>query len=240
VKLRCGTHGEERPATFTCIHVAEGGGVGFCLPPEADEPWPDAVCDACDAELRLAAWTEEIAAERIRAICNGCWEEAFARSGAFVPHATPKEWLHDSLHRGQLRQEQWIERHEINAHRHWQFDLDGEAPWLGFGESATRIHVKADALVIGSWSSVSNTWLWGWGNDDWEAHLTAPFVAVKRYGERHGIEALWRMGGSASESDAFGYAATALDLLPGIEGIYRAPTQGVSLFLAVRNTQRVS
>ena len=199
-------------------------------------------CDACAAEREVAEWSDEISAERIRVMCNYCWEDAFARSGAFVPRSDPERWFAKTRHRVNPRQEEWIARHEIGSHAHWQFDLDGEAPWLGFGESAKRIHVKADAFVIGSWSPRSNTWLWGWGNDNWEPLLTAPIVAVKRFGEKHGLEQLWRMGGPASEDDGFGYAAAALDIVPGLEGIYRAPgTSGApSLFLGVRNTQRVS
>jgi hypothetical protein len=238
--IRCERHGTSE-ATFACVHIADGAeGCGFCLPSNATDPWPDATCEACTRERRIAEWSEEVAARRVRLLCKYCWENAFARSSGVAAHPNPKGWIEAACERAARRQEQWMARHGIGSHRHWQMDLAGEAPWLGWGESATRIHVRGEALVIGSWSKRGNSWLWGWGNSHWEPHLTAPFVAVKRFGEAHGIEPLWRMGGQATEDDGFAFAAVALDLVPEIEGIYRAPSGDTSLFLAVKNTQLVS
>jgi hypothetical protein len=236
-EIECDRHGTSSPITYACVHLADGEGQGFCIPPDATEAWPDATCDACASEPE---WTDAVALERIRLLCKDCWEDAFASNTWVNPHADATGWIHDARHRAAERQELWLERFAIMGHRHYQMELDDEPPWLGFGESAARIHVRCDVLVIGSWSRRSNSWLWGWANESWEAPLTNPVIAVKRFGEANGLAPLWRMASDASEDEAFALASCALDLLPSIEAIYRVPGETTSLFLGVSNTRQVS
>jgi hypothetical protein len=112
-------------------------------------------------------------------------------------------------------------------------------PWLGFGPSEGLYDVICEPAVIGSWSSRSGTWLWGWANDWWQPSLTREIVRVKRAGERLGIESLWRSSMAGDEDVAWELSAAALDLLANFEGIYRSPSESGALFLAVRNTRRV-
>lgn len=236
-KIECSRHGASSPGALACVHIVQGEAQGFCIPPEADEAWPDAICDACADEPE---WTDAEAVERMRVLCKYCWEDAFGRNATVRPHADPERWIHDARHRAADRQERWLDRFDIFRHPHYQMELDTERPWLGFGESATSIHVRADALVIGSWSRTSNTWLWGWGNDYWDERLTNAMITVKRFGEANGLEPLWRMGCDASEEQSLALASCALDLLPKLEGMYRSPGEATSLFLGVFNTRYVS
>ena len=80
----------------------------------------------------------------------------------------------------------------------------------------------------------------GMGNDYWDERLTEPTIAVKRFGEANGLEALWRMGGDASEEESLALASCALDLLPELEGMYRSPGEATNLFLGVFNTRYVA
>lgn len=237
--IHCETHGPSLEA-FTCVHIADrGSNLGFVFDPESTRPWPDATCDACAAEREVEDWSEEVALERVRMVCHRCWELAYENNARIERHADPMRFLAKANARAAERQDAWVEKHRINDHAHWEMQLDCESPWLGFGESKTRIHVRADAIVIGSWSSRSNTWLWGWGNSHWDPKLTRDVVAVKRFGERNGIERLWRMGFSADEEDGFELASAAFDQLPALDGIYRVPG-AASLFVGLKNTQLVS
>ncbi|MBX3203573.1 MAG: hypothetical protein KF764_00830 [Labilithrix sp.] len=220
------------------MHLVAGEGLGFLTPPEPTEAWPDATCDACASEPE---WTEAEALERVRVLCASCWEDAFARNTRVRPHADGGGWIHAARHRAAERQARWLERFAINAHRHYQMELEDEVPWLGFGESAARIHLRCDALVIGTWSPRSRSWLWGWANGSIDARLTTPIIPVKRFGESNGLASLWRMKSeNASEDDAFALAACTLDVLAGLDAVYRVPTEGVSLFLGVVNTRHVA
>lgn len=237
-KVKCDRHGTALTPAYACLHLAGGGkGRGFCIPEHATEPWPDATCDDCASGPE---WTDEEALAKIRLLCNHCWEDAYARNTHVPPHASPERWLDRAREKAADRQDRWLERHAIKGHRHFQMELDDERPWLGFGESATKIAIHCDISLIGTWSRRSESWLWGWANPSCETRLTNPLVAMKRYGEMHGLEPLWRSKLSASEDDAFRLAATALEVLPEVEGIYRVPTEDMSVFLAVLDTRLVS
>ncbi|MBX3187358.1 MAG: hypothetical protein KF819_10105 [Labilithrix sp.] len=236
-RIECATHGSSLP-TYTCSHLAEGSGLGVAFDEAAPEPWPDAVCDSCASE---PPWTDAVARERIQLLCTSCWEDAFGRNTRVPRLADVDAWLHERRARAQLRQQRWLDEYAILSCAHYRYVLDdGEEPWLGFGESEKRYLVMCDPLVIGSWGRRSNTWLWGWSNDHWDARLTQPMIAVKRHGELHGVEPLWRSESDGDEDLAFALAATVLDIVPGIEGVYRAPHENGSLFLAARRTRHVA
>lgn len=233
-KVDCEHHGSSSPPTFVCVHLAQGAAPGFVFDEEAadEDPWPDAVCDAC---------AESSEAADLRVICKYCWEDAFARSTHTPPHEDPKRWLNEARHRAAEKQDRWLDRFGIAKYPHYQMELEAELAWLGFGDTAQKIHVTADALVIGSWTQSENVWLWGWANPEWERELTHPLVKVKRFGEKRGLEPLWRARQELEDEDeAFAIAAAVLDLVPSLEGIYRVPTDTGSLFLAVSKTRRVS
>lgn len=238
VEITCARHVITSPGVLACVHIVEGRRRGFCfVPPDATEAWPDAICDACADEPE---WTDSETVARMRTICKFCWEDAFALNTKVEPHPDPEGWILEANERAAARQDQWLERFDVRRYPRFQMELDDERPWLGFGQSKTKIHIRAEALVIGSWSRKSNTWLWGWANRHWEPRLTDPIIAVKRFGEANGLDPLWRSGGPASEDEALGFASCALDLLPELEGMYRCPDEGSSLFLGVLNTHYVS
>lgn len=232
--VKCGKHGPQSPPAFACVHLVRENGIGVHYPGNSDEPYPDLVCDACNDE---GPWTDEQAVARIKLICPRCWETCFERNTRVPPHADAEEWIDEARERAAERQDAWTEKFGIGKHGHYQYSVDDDAAWIGFGANADALAVRADALVIGSWSEKSNTWLWGWANSHWPSSVTWPIVAVKRYGEAHGIERLWRASFVGDEDESWAVAATALDLLPQVEGMYRVPGEGVSLFLAVLSTR---
>jgi hypothetical protein len=172
-------------------------------------------------------------------LCTHCWENAFAGNTPFHQD-DPGAWLHDALHRAQRKQDKWTERFNIGRAAHYRYGLNDAPPWLGFGPAEGHYEVICEPSVLGTWSARSKTWLWGWANDWWEPTLTLAVVRVKRAGERLGIEHLWRSSINGDESLGWLLSSAALDLVPGFEGIYRAPDANGSLFLAVRNTRRVA
>jgi hypothetical protein len=236
-RIECRTHGATLP-TFVCRHLATSGsaGLGTCYDLASDTAWPDLVCDACSGE---ASRNDQQALERTRVLCSYCWEDAFGRNTR-VHHVDPEGWLHDAFHRAGAKQDRWSERFDILKAARYRYGLEDSPPWLGFGPSDGRYDVLCDPTVIGSWSSRSKTWLWGWANHWWEPRLTRAMVRVKRAGERLGIESLWRSSIPGDESVGWQVSSAALDLLPELEGIYRAPTENGSLFLGVRSTRRVT
>ena len=236
-RVECTRHGSTA-RTFACQHLAAPGssGLGVCYDRASTEPWPDIVCNACSAEPE---WTEAQALERIKVLCTFCWEDAFA-SNTEARHRDPDDWLHGSVHRTKPRHDRWVEEYGITTFGRYRYELEEKPPWLGFGPSDNRFTVMCEPAVIGSWSPRSGTWLWGWANDWWQPELTAPFIAVKRLGEKLGIERLWRCQFVGDEALAWEICAAALDVAKEFEGIYRSPGDEGALFLAARNTRRVA
>lgn len=231
--VECPNHGSAC-ATFVCKHVADGEGLGFVYDQNAREPWPDAVCNACATE---PPWSDETAMERIRLLCSRCWDAAFERN-ANVIAASEHEWFRRTFERTTQRQERWKKEFSINSFKRYQYCFDPGQAWLAFGD-ADGFRVRCDAHVIGSFSPTSETWLWGWANDHWEARVTEAIVAVKRRGEREGVRSLTRSTFQADEADAWNLACAVLDTLPELQAVYRSPGNA-SLFLAIAETRWVS
>jgi hypothetical protein len=234
--VECKTHGAVSPPTFACVHVASGTGAGLVYDDDSREAYPDLLCEACASDPE---WSDEVALERIKLLCPRCWEKCFARNTTVAVHPHPEQWIAAARERAAERQDAWATRFDIGKHGHYEYRLDVDAPWIGFGADKSSIAIRGDAFVIGSFSKISNTWLWGWANDHWQATLTEPIVALKRFGEANGLEPLWHATFDADEDQCFGLASTVLDVLPEFEGIYRSPGERTSLFIAVKNTHLV-
>jgi hypothetical protein len=67
----------------------------------------------------------------------------------------------------------------------WQYDF--ESGLLAFGNQ-----YRWQALLLGTESEASGTWLWAWANEasNIPAHLLVASLALKAYGEQHGIPEL--------------------------------------------------
>ena len=84
--IHCNAHGECE-LTVVCKHLAEhAAGRGFNHDePTEEEPFPDALCDACDSILEAhQGWTEE--SEKLielTVLCSGCYELSRIRNTRF-------------------------------------------------------------------------------------------------------------------------------------------------------------
>lgn len=230
--IRCASHGSAF-ATFVCKHVADGEGLGFVFDDTSAEPWPDAVCTACAEE---PPWSEQTSRERIHLLCSRCWDAAFERNTS-KPAVDERSWFRGVAERALRKQDEWRRAFQVDSFKRYDYSFEAGRAWLAFGDGAS-FPVRCDAHVIGSLSSTSDTWLWGWANDYWEARLTEAVVRVKRRGEREGVRSLARSGFEADETDAWDLACAVLDTMPDVDGVYRAPGE-VSLFLAVTGTRWV-
>lgn len=232
--MTCTSHGETTP-TLACIHLARASAArhGVAYDTSSEDPWPDIFCSQCDEEPE---WTDEEAAGKVKVICGHCWDDTFG-ANTQSRHPDPEGWLKDAAERAQRRQHRWTTDFRILEKKRYRYQLEESPPWLGFGATDARFDVLCDPVVVGSWSTRSKTWLWGWANGWWPASLTRPVVAAKRAGEKLGIERLWRSTYEGDERLAWQVSLAALDLLPDFSGIYRSPSETGSLFLATRNTR---
>ena len=128
-----------------------------------------------------------------------------------------------------------------DAHQAWglgkfdRWDLDQDAGTLVFSnDDGTTATTKAQ--IVGSFSTGDNSWLWAWDNPSVDDRLKADALAVKAYGEKHGIERLTTRKWTGTEEDAWAMAALAAKLT-GAEGAYRGPSDGTYVFITFREVQ---
>lgn len=238
--VSCEVHGEGH-ATFMCIHLACGVACGYhASEDDPADPRPDAWCSACDSMLGPEGdWTEEaIEFADVTLCCPACYDENRARNEtpAGPLHGrgrlTPEEWadfLHQAVHACQARQEAADAKWGFGAYAHWE--RDGTA--FRFTDP-DRPTLACTAIVVGSWSSRTSTWMWSWANESNDPEETEGIESLSWFGLARGVEPLEDAHWEADEQAGWEMAAVASELL-GAEAVYRAPMGHLSVFLLLRD-----
>lgn len=123
--------------------------------------------------------------------------------------------------------EQADARFAIRDFPRYEYDLfRGEIWWSNVGNPKVRARVT----VVGSTSTISNTWLWAWANDHFADVRLGDIYKVREFGEAEGIAKLVEPKWDADEVDGWEMTAVAARLLES-QGAYRPPGKDGSLFL---------
>lgn len=234
----CGKHGST-PATWACRHVTAGVACGFHADEaSSDNPWPDAWCDLCEEALQEAGeWTDDASrVADIKALCTHCYEVARARNcevpalarGATAQLSNDEQaaLIHHAVHAIQDRQAATSERWNLGRWARWHFD--DEARTLRFYDP-DGTGVVAHVRSVGSYSTRSHTFQWGWKTLDANHPDVADLIRVRTFGEVRGMSQLTTANWAGDEADAWAMTALAGYLL-GCEGVYRAPMDHVFWF----------
>ena len=88
--------------------------------------------------------------------------------------------------------------------------------------------------MLGSHSSISETWLWSWDNSSVLPELTAFAQRVRAYGQEHLITELTEAKFPASEDEAWHLASVAAYIVKAVM-VYRCPIRIGSSSLAVES-----
>lgn len=238
----CGEHGST-PGTFVCRHLQQGYGCGFHTVHEdaAADPWPDAWCDRCEATLQAdGEWTDENSPE-LALVCTHCYELIRHRNRQIPEPIRPGQLSVDESEYGELSVAafEWCERQREKASARWAFDkkakwfFDRDADVMRFYDEQKGATVLADAVIVGSFSTRSNTWAWAWGNSAYSAEDRAQIDPVRVFGEVRGIRRLSDAHWDADEVDAWEMAQLAAYLL-GAEAVFRAPYEHMHVFMLLR------
>ena len=92
----------------------------------------------------------------------------------------------------------------------------------------------APVQIVGTFNTTDSTWMWGWDHPSVPEDLGEHARAVRRYGERHHLEPLTTRVVSASEEQAWEFAAVA-DLLGRAQCAYRGPAGETLVFMTFDN-----
>lgn len=232
--VQCSEHGEAT-AAYVCEHLAMNPEQRWhCNYPSEDNPWPDAWCGQCDGEFQKEGeWNENNEeAIQIKLICHHCYESGMASSVECIEKDVLELWVQTvSDAHDQLCAKQKALESQFNLSQHKRWDYDQETGLLTFSNDGIP-SVIADIAIIGSISSISDTWLWSWANFSLLPGVTAPLQAARELGEQKGFPRLTIPKWPADQVDGWEMSAIAAQILDA-KGVYRVPTDNGFLFMAM-------
>ncbi len=252
---RCGRHDEDSFPTVACKHlVAEPRQFWHAACPTFDskymDPWPDALCKQCHQKLladggwdgrtqTLSALSEDereamllATLETDRQICNICYEDGMASGMEVAESQVLAPWtafVDDCRQALADKQNLLDEQYRLSSYERW--DCDQTTGQLVFS-NAGKAGVVADVEFIGTYSELTNTWLWAWANFDLLENVRSRISSVQEFGDTHALPRLAIRKWSASEEDGWKMAAVAVAVL-NARGMYRAPGDHGPLFMAI-------
>ncbi|MDG9669521.1 hypothetical protein ONV78_17405 [Hahella sp. CR1] len=128
------------------------------------------------------------------------------------------------------------EKYGIGSHERWDLDQDvGDLEFSNNGE----IVVKCKIVILGSYSSVSESWMWGWANDTLSSYLTDETLKIKEYGEANRVMDLTDSQTYATEGEAWGLGSYGCRILDGM-GIYKGPTGNGFVLMMIKSVHETS
>jgi hypothetical protein len=241
----CGAHGETAPR-YACHHVAIGIACGWHTgDSEKDENDDDSGwCDYCEERLVAADdWTPELIAE-MRLLCTQCFANARDRNRKIPPLGRGRtarltdDELHDLIH-GACEHTQRLQQ---QAHARWNIGSGGDgARWhyddekrtVTFSDAGTPT-VIADARMVGSYSTKSESFQWAWVLYEAGDPVIRGVDGLPAFGEVRGIDKLTTNYWSCEIVEAWEMTSLAAYLV-GCDAVYRAPFDDLYWFMLLEN-----
>ena len=170
----------------------------------------------------------------------GLFDKIFGKSVAnqITPesHLKYNELLNDCIKEIADKNKQLQEQYGVGEYDRW--DINQEVGDLVFlDDGIEKFICKVD--ILGSYSDVSGTWMWGWANKSLLEPLTIETLKVKQYGEKHQLEDLYSSKVEATETEAWAFGALANRILGG-KGLYKGPTGNGFIIMMIKELKRTS
>ena len=133
-----------------------------------------------------------------------------------------------------LKNKKLQEEFGFGTHSRW--DIDQQIGDLVFSDNG-EVKLIAEVIFLGTYSLVSNTWLWSWANETIFDNLKKEMEIVKQYGHDNGYSDLTTPQLEATEADSWGLAAFATRILNGM-GIFRPKSEGGYTFMMIKEIKK--
>ncbi|SKB00220.1 hypothetical protein SAMN02745166_03098 [Prosthecobacter debontii] len=130
-------------------------------------------------------------------------------------------FLNQSLVELKARNQLAMDDHGLGMFDEWSLNQDEGI--LRFLDEQGNIRIETPVVILGTYSSQTATWMWGWANRSLVPGLTAATCAVRDYGESNSMEDFTQSKIECDEGEAWAFAAAAWKLLGG-SGVYRGPS----------------
>jgi len=238
--IDCAVHGTTH-GTYICSHLMNDPlQQWFCGYPSKDNAWPDAWCGVCEREFQKEGeWNENNEHNLdIRLACHRCYEENKGRSVAHLMEKQAGRWeplVSDAVTELTAKQDQLQKRFDLSKHERWDYDQEtGEIVFSNAGVPA----VAARFQIVGSISSVNDTWLWSWANFSLVPEIFEGLLTVRTFGESERFASLTIPKWPATEEVGWELTAVAAKIL-NADGAYRTPSKVGFLFTLLMDVRRV-
>jgi len=128
-----------------------------------------------------------------------------------------------------------LKKYDIGSFERWDFDQ--RSAELVFSNKGVNL-LKAKVSFIGSYSSKSESWMWGWGNDSLLPHLTEKTHVIREFGERNNIDVLVDRAWEATDDAGWAMAAASLKIVGGL-GVYCGPGETSENYFLIHDLGKV-
>lgn len=238
-KINCEVHGETN-ATFVCQHLLRGQDLGFNIgfdPDDPDDLCPDAWCNQCDALYDAeGGWTDKaVEFSDIKLLCAGCYETVRDRNW-IQDDEVFHELVCDSFSFIDSRHKKFMSDYNIGSYG--RYDWDQRTGKLVFSNEGVP-KVEAEIQFSGTFSSVSNTWMWAWANTYLEESIKSSSRLVKTLGEELGLKQLVAGRYAADEVDGWEMTSVLAKKLNAI-GVYRTSSEDGYTYMVITDAQWIN
>jgi len=131
----------------------------------------------------------------------------------------------------ELQKKQDILLNEYQMGSFEEFWFDQETKTLQF-KTDDEVKLEFAVVLVGSWSSKSNTWMWAWANESVVDEMREESSRIKELAAVTGNEIFEMTSFAADEYNAHEFVAMAVYHL-GALGMYSAPSDMLKTFMAL-------
>jgi hypothetical protein len=131
----------------------------------------------------------------------------------------------------ELQEKQDILINQSGLMRYEDFLFDQTTRSIQFKNNG-EVGLEFSVVLVGSWSSKSNSWMWAWANESVENELRVETSRIRELAELTGNSIFTEEKFKADEMKAHELTSMAVHHLDAL-GMYIIPTEGLKSFLAL-------
>lgn len=146
------------------------------------------------------------------------------------------QFEHESAEYLKAQQDILGDQYALGGYERWDYD-QGTGQFIFSDKGVPKL--IADFQVVGTLSTVTNTWLWSWANPSILESVKTDIHVVKQFGEEHDLEELTQEKWDAKELDGWAMTNVSARLL-NAKGAYRCPDDNGFTFVIFTDVRRAS
>ena len=137
-----------------------------------------------------------------------------------------------------------LKQRQANLQTKYQLDTFDRFDWnqqecqLVFSKNNVP-SIIADIQFVGSYSRITNTWLWSWANPHFEANIKQSMLELKEFGEQNSVAKLITPKWEADEIDGWEMTSIAVNFFHAV-GAYRTEEDNGFTYMILNSVRKVN